>query len=118
MVYDVMMVVLRMLGAVAAAAMLVFGFVFFIFVGDANARGKPLVSRGFDGFAALVLYLSWFGLLWWFGFSQLLLMVACGATVILAVMYTASFNAARGRTPSPLGSEDAVHADGGEAHAV
>jgi branched-subunit amino acid permease len=100
MIYDVLVVVLRMLGAVVAAAILAFGFGFLIFLGDANARDKPLVSRGFDTLATLTIYLSWFGPLWWFGFSRLLLMVACGATAILCVIYAASYYAAASRRPS------------------
>ena len=100
MIYDVLGVVLHMLGAVVAAAILAFGFVFLIFVGDANARDKPLVSERFDRLATLVIYLSWFGPLWWFGFSELLLMVACGATTILCLVYAASYQAATSRRVS------------------
>jgi hypothetical protein len=96
-IFDVLLVVLRTLGAIVAAAILVFGFAFVIFLGDANARDQSLVSRGFDTLAALVVYLSWFGLLWQFGFSKLLLMVACGATVTLCVIYAASYQTAASR---------------------
>ena len=44
MIYDFLVVVLHTLAGVVAAAVLVFGFAFLIFLGDANARGKPLVS--------------------------------------------------------------------------
>ena len=57
MIYDVLMVILRVLGAVCAAAVLAFGFAFLIFLGDANARGKALVSRGFDRLAVLIVYM-------------------------------------------------------------
>jgi hypothetical protein len=118
MIYDVLTVAVHTLAAVAAAAILVFGFVFLIFLGDANARDRALVSRGFDGFAAVVLYLSWFGLLWWFGFSQVLLMVACGATVMLAVVYAASFHVTKRQTATPRGSEGPMRANGGQARAA
>jgi hypothetical protein len=62
-----LLVILHTLAAVVAAAVLFFGIPFAIFLGEANARGQPLVSRGFDRVAALVFYLSWFGLLWQFG---------------------------------------------------
>ena len=94
MLYDILVVVVHMLGGVAAAAVLVLGFAFLIFLGDANASGKSLVSRGFDKLAVLVIYLSWFGPLWWFGFSKPLIMVACGATTILCLIYAASYRAA------------------------
>jgi hypothetical protein len=97
MVYDVLIVVVHTLAGVAAAAVLVLGFAFLIFLGDAHARGAPLVSRRFDRLAMLVVYLSWFGLLWWFGFSKPLLMVACGATTILCLIYAASYQAAASR---------------------
>ena len=99
MISDVLMVVLHMLIGVAAATVLVLGFAFLIFLGDANARGKPLVSRGFDKLAVLVIYLSWFGPLWWFGFSRPLLMVACGAATALCLVYAASYQAAAARRP-------------------
>jgi len=99
-IYDFLVVVLHMLGGIVAAAILVFGFAFLIFLGDANARDKPLVSRGFDRLATLTIYLSWFGPLWWFGFSELLLMVACGATAILCLIYAASYQTATSRRPS------------------
>ena len=100
MVYDFLVVVLHMLGAIVAAVILVFGFAFLIFLGDADARQKPLVSKGFDRLAALTIYLSWFGPLWWFGFSELLLMVACAAAVILCLIYAASYQTAMSRRPS------------------
>ena len=104
MIFDVLLVVLRTFGAIAAAAILVLGFAFVIFLGDANARGQSLVSRTFDTFAALVVYLSSFGLLWKFGFSNLLLMVACGATVSLCVIYAASHQTAASRRLRPHAS--------------
>lgn len=100
MVYDVLVVVLRTLLAVVSGAILAFGFAFLIFLGDADARDKPLVSRRFDKLAMLTVYLSWFGLLAWFGFSERLLMVACGATVILCLVYAASYQTAASRQPS------------------
>jgi hypothetical protein len=53
----------------------------------------------------LVVYLSWFGLLWRFGPSKLLLMAACGATVILCLIYAASYRTAASERRSP--SQDA-----------
>jgi hypothetical protein len=100
-IYDILAVVLDMLAGVAAATVLGLGFAFLIFLGDANARGKPLVSRGFDKLAALVIYLSWFGPLWWFGFSTPLLMLACGAAVALCLVYAASYKATASRRRSP-----------------
>jgi fatty acid desaturase len=100
MIQDVLTVVLNMLAGIFAAAILVFGFAFLIFLGDANARDKPLVSGGFDKFAMLTIYLSWFSPLWWFGFSNTLLMVACGATVMLCLVYAASYHAATSRRAS------------------
>ena len=100
MLYDILVVVVHMLGGVAAAAVLVLGFAFLIFLGDANAREKSLVSEGFDKLAVLVIYLSWFGPLWWFGFSKPLIMVACGATTILCLIYAASYRAAASRRQS------------------
>ena len=97
MIFDILLVILRTLGAVVAAAILVLGFAFLIFLGDANARGQSLVSKGFDWLAALILYVSWFGLLWQFGVSKLLLMVACGAAVTLCVIYAASYQTAASR---------------------
>ena len=94
---EFLLVVLRTLAAVVAAAVLFFGIPFAIFLGEANARGQPLVSRGFDRLAALLFYLSWFGLLWQFGFSRLLLMAACGATVTLCLVYAVSYRAAARR---------------------
>ena len=99
MISAVLTVVLHTLIGVAVAVVLVLGFAFLIFLGDANARGKPVVSRGFDKLAALVIYLSWFGLLWWFGFSRPILMVACGAATALCVVYAASYQAAAARRP-------------------
>ena len=81
----------------AFTTLLAFGFAFLIFVGDANAREKSLVSPGFDKLAVLVIYLSWFGPLWWFGFSMPLIIVACGATTILCLIYAASYRAAAAR---------------------
>lgn len=99
MLYDILAVVLQTLASVAAAALLVLGFAFLVFLGDADARDQPVVSRGFDRLAALVIYLSWFGPLWWFGFSKPLLMVACGATTVLCLVYAASYRAAASRRP-------------------
>ena len=99
MVYDFLAVVLHTLLGVVAAAILVFGFAFLIFLGDAEARGRQLVSRGFDRLATLVIYASWFAPLWWFGPSQALLMVACGATVVFCVIYAASYRTAMSRRP-------------------
>jgi hypothetical protein len=101
-IYDVLMVALRVLAAVVAAAVLAFGFAFLIFLGDANARGKALVSRGFDRLALLIVYLSWFAPLWWFGFSQLLLMAGCAATAVLCVIYAASYQTTMSRRPSGI----------------
>lgn len=100
MLFDVLMLILRMFATIAAAGVLFFGFAYFIALGDANGRGKMLVSRGFDGVVALVLYLSWFGLLWRFGFSQWLFMVACGAAVVLGLIYAASYQTAQARAGS------------------
>jgi hypothetical protein len=97
MVYGVLAVVLYTLAGVVAAAVLVLGFAFLIFLGDADARDKPLVSKGFDRFAAVVVYLSWFGLLWWFGFSTPLVIVGCGAALVLCLVYAASYRAASRR---------------------
>ena len=94
MLYDILVVILHMLGGIAAAAVLVLGFAFLIFLGDANAREKSLVTEGFDKLAMLVIYISWFGSLWWFGFSKPLIAVACGATTILCLIYAASYRAA------------------------
>ena len=46
MLYDILVVVVHMLGGVAAAALLVLGFAFLVFLGDANARGRALISAG------------------------------------------------------------------------
>ena len=97
MLYDILVVVVHMLGGVAAATVLVLGFAFLIFLGDANASGRSLVSRRFDWLAVLVIYLSWFGPLWWFGFSKPLMIVGCGATTILCLIYAASYRAAESR---------------------
>jgi hypothetical protein len=100
MIYDFLAVALQTLGGVVAAAILVFGFAFLIFLGDANARDQPLVSARFDKLAMLIIYLSWFSLLWWFGFSQLVLAVACAATAVLCLIYAASHRTAISRRPS------------------
>ena len=97
MIYDILVVVVHMLGGIAAAAVLVCGFAYLIFLGDANAFGRPLVSRGFDTFSVLAIYLSWFGPLWWFGFSKPLMILGCGATTILCLIYAASYRAAESR---------------------
>jgi hypothetical protein len=97
--YAFLTVVLHTLLGIAAAAVLVFGFVYLIFLGDAEARGRPLVSRGFDRLAALVVYASWFAPLWWFGVSRPLLMVACAAAVAFCIVYVASYRATLSRTP-------------------
>ena len=93
MIQDVLAVVLHTLGAIVAAAILALGFAFLIFLGDADARGRAVISAGFDRFAAIVVYLSWFAPLLWFGYSQLLLMAACAATVVLCFIYVASYRA-------------------------
>jgi hypothetical protein len=98
--YDIMVVVAHMLGGVAAAAVLILGFAFLIFLGDANASERSLVSEGFDKLAVLIIYLSWFSPLWWFGFSKPLVIVACGATTVLCLIYTASYQAAASRGQS------------------
>ncbi len=100
MLYDVMIVVFHMLSGIAAAAILGLGFAFLIFLGDANASARSLVSDGFDKLVVLVIYLSWFGPLWWFGFSKPLIMVACGATTILCLVYAASYRATAARRRS------------------
>jgi hypothetical protein len=86
-----LLVVLHTLGAVVAAAILAASFAFFIFVGDANAQGRALISPGFDAFAAVVIFLGWFGLLWLFGFSMALLMAICAAAVVLCLIYAGSY---------------------------
>jgi hypothetical protein len=111
MIYDILAVVVNTLVGVAAAAILVLGFAFLIFLGDANARGKPLVSRGFDWLALLAIYLSWFAPLWWFGFSRPLLMVACGATTGLCLIYAASYRT----TMSRHSRRHAAHGDAARA---
>jgi hypothetical protein len=100
MIYDFSVVVWHTLLGVVAATILVLGFAFLIFLGDAHARGKPLVSRGYDRLATVAIYLSWFSPLWWFGFSKPLLIVACGATTALCVIYAASYQAATSRRTS------------------
>jgi hypothetical protein len=101
MIYGMLSVVWHTLVGIAAAAVLVLGFAFLIFLGDAEARGRPIVSAGFDRLAVLVIYLSWFGVLWWFGFSRPLFMVACGATTVLCLIYAASYRAASRRQSAP-----------------
>ena len=83
MIYNILSVVVHMIGGIAAAVILGLGFAFLIFLGDANARTPRSFSDTFDKIAVLVIYLSSFGLLWWFGFRGPLLMLACGATTIL-----------------------------------
>jgi hypothetical protein len=100
-ILEIVLIVLRTLGAIAAAAVLALGFVFIIFLGDANARGQRVVSKGFDRLAALVVYLSWFGLLWRFGFSPLLVMVGCGAALVLCAIYAASYQTTQSRLRQP-----------------
>jgi hypothetical protein len=107
-IYDVLMVVLRVLGAVVAAVVLAFGFAFLIFLGEANARGRALVSRGFDRLAMLIVYLSWFAPLWWFGFSELLLMAGCAATAVLCVIYAASYQTTMSRRPFDVAPKPAT----------
>jgi hypothetical protein len=86
-----------MLVAIATAGTLFLGYVFVIFLGAANSEGRPLVSRGFDRLATLIVYLSWFSPMLWFGPSRLLLMVGCGAAVLLCLVYWASYRMARER---------------------
>jgi hypothetical protein len=103
MLHSIVTVVLHMMAGVVAAAVLCLGFAFLIFLGDAEARGRPLFSRGLDRFGALLVYASWFALLWWFGFSTALLMVACAATTVLCLVYVASYRkSASRRPPAPL----------------
>ena len=90
----VVTIIFQLLAAIAAAAVLGFGYVFLIFLGDAHAHGRHLLSRKADWASALLVYLSWFGLMLWFGYSQLLLMVGCGAAVLLAAVYVASYRTA------------------------
>jgi hypothetical protein len=97
----VLLVILHTLGAVVAAAALALSFAFFIFVGDANGRGGSLVSPGFDVFAAVVLFLAWFGLLWLFGYSLPLLMAICGAAVVLCLVYAGSYQATVAKEARP-----------------
>jgi hypothetical protein len=99
--YVIATMILNLLAAIAAALVLGFGFVLLIFLGDAHARGEHLLSRRVDWLAALVVYLSWFGLMLWFGYSQLLLMLGCGAAVLLAVVYTASLRATERQARQP-----------------
>ena len=108
MIYNILSVVVHMIGGIAAAAVLGLGFAFLIFLGDANARNTSLVSDTFDKIAVLVIYLSWFGLLWWFGFSGPLLMLACGATTILCLIYAASYRAAASEETSGAGETAAL----------
>lgn len=97
---DIPGLALRTALAVVWGAILALGFAFLIFLGDAEARGARLVSPGFDRRATLVIYLSWFSLPLWFGLSQLLLILACGATIILCAVYAASYQATTSRRPS------------------
>ncbi|HYI04514.1 MAG TPA: hypothetical protein VD858_06475 [Reyranella sp.] len=99
MLYDFLVVVWHTLLGVVAAAVLFLGFAFLILMGDANARNKPLISTGFDRLATVAIYLSWFGPLWWFGFSKPLLMAGCAATIILCLIYAASYQATASRRP-------------------
>lgn len=92
---DLPVLVLHTLLAVVWAAVLALGFAGLIFLGAAEARGRPLVSRRFDGRATLLLCLSWFSLPLWFGFGQLLLILACAAALLLCGTYAASYQAAR-----------------------
>ncbi len=101
--FDVVTVVVRTLFAVLSGATLALGFAFLIFLGDANGRGEPLVSGRFDRSAMLAVYLSWFGVWWWFGFRQLLLVVACAAIVALCLIYVASYRSSA--STSPWGEE-------------
>jgi hypothetical protein len=100
MIYGFLTVVLHTVAGVVVAAILVLGFGLLIFLGDASAGDKPLFSSRLDGFATLAIYLSWFAPLLWFGFSELLLMIACGATVMLCLVYAASYHAAASRRTS------------------
>lgn len=97
MIGQILTVALHLLIAVGVAAIFTLGFAFLIFLGDANARGKAVVSKGFDWLAMLAIYLSWFALLWRFGFSPGVLMIACAATVVLCLIYVASYNATLAR---------------------
>ena len=105
MIYGFLDVILHTLGGVVAAAILVLGFVYLIFLGDVEAQGRTLVSRRIDRLITIVIYASWFSPLWWFGFSTPLLIVACGATVLLCLVYAASYHKAmdllRGASASP-----------------
>jgi hypothetical protein len=105
MISQLLLVFLHTLLAAAAALILALGFVFLVSLGDANARGRSVVSRGFDAFAALVLYLCWFGLLWRFGFSLPLLILACGVAVTLCLIYAASYQTAASRPHLPTPAE-------------
>jgi len=59
-----------------------------------------------NALAMLVVYLSWFGPLWWFGVSRPLVMVACAATTVLCLIYVASYRAAASRRRStPLAAQ-------------
>jgi cytochrome c oxidase subunit IV len=99
MLSGVVAVVLRTLFAVLSGAILALGFAFLIFLGDANGRGRPLLSGRLDRYAMVAVYLSWFVVWWWFGFSQLLLVVACAATAILCLVYVASYRATASMRP-------------------
>ena len=103
MFYDVLVIAFYTLAGVAAVTVLTLGFAFLIFLGDADARGKSLVSPEFDRFAAIVIYLSWFGLWWWFGFSQVLLIVACAAALTLCLIYVFSYRTTSSRQQAPHG---------------
>ena len=104
MIYGFLDVILHTLGGVVAAAILVLGFVYLIFLGDVEAQGRSLVSRRIDRLITVVIYASWFSPLWWFGFSTPLLIVACGATVLLCLVYAASYHKAMGLRRGPSAS--------------
>jgi hypothetical protein len=101
MIYGFFSVIVHMLGGVIAAAILALGFAFLIFLGDANARGRPLFSRGLDGLLTLIVYASWFAPLWWFGISRPLLILACLVTTILCLVYVASYRKTAAAQASP-----------------
>ncbi|PZQ47534.1 MAG: hypothetical protein DI556_16950 [Rhodovulum sulfidophilum] len=92
---DLPRLALHTLLAVVWGAVLALGFAGLIFLGDAEARRKPIVSVRFDGRATLLLCLSWFSLPLWFGFGQLSLILACAASILLCATYAASYRAAR-----------------------
>jgi hypothetical protein len=102
MIYEILVVILKTLSGVAAASVLVLGFAFLIFLGDANGRGKALVSTRLDRLGMLAIYFSWFAPLWWFGFSKPLLVVACGATTVLCLVFAASYQTTVSRRTSAL----------------